>query len=224
MTKIGSFGGVSFTVSTKKITPLKDIKRDMSYGWENHDRRLAKPLPEFTGPGQETLSYQIILKRTLGETPYQTMKKLESFASSGKLSAFMLGTKMMSGNMFYIESISQTLETIDKKGVINSITADLTLKEYPLIKKTKKKAVSKKTKAKKAKPRSKKKYAGEITIRVGMLNCRSTASLKGRIVKVLRKNQKYKVYGTKKTDILWYNLGSGRYCSANNKYVKYKKV
>lgn len=224
MAKIGSFGGVSFIVSKKKIITLNGVKRDFAYSWATHERRLAKPLPEFTGPGQETLTYQIVLKRTLGETPYQTMKKLESFAKNGKVSAFMVGTKMISGNHFYIESISEGLESIDHRGVINSITADLTLKEYPIIKKKKKKAVSKKSKAKKTKSRSKAKFSGEITVSVGMLNCRTTASLKGRIVKVLRKNQKYKVYGTKKTDITWYNLGSGRYCSANSKYVKFKRL
>lgn len=225
MGKIGSFGGVSFTVSRKKVLTLTDLKRDETVRWQTHDAIMQKPIPEYLGPGQENLQFKILLKRNLGVNAYHTINILRHYQHYGKVGPFMLGKEMISGNYFYIESISEAYEKIDNNGVIHSIGVDITLKEYPIPhNKMKKKAKSKKTKSKKTKSKSKRKVTGTITIKCYMLNCRVKPSLKGKIKKVLRKNQKYKVYGTKKTDITWYDLGGGLYCSANSKYVSFKKA
>jgi phage protein U len=221
MAKVGSFGGVAFEVSTKKVLTFSDFSRSGSSRWSVHDIHLKKPMPEFLGPGQETISFKIKLHALYGVNPETELNKLRAFRDTGKVSSFILGTKPISSSYWYIDDISEGYKTIDGKGRVISVEATITLKEYPkpIIPQVKSKHKSKQKKP----PTSKRKPLGKITIKVGMLNCRAAPSLKGKIVKVLRKNQTFTVYGTKKTDITWYDLGGGKYCSANPKYVLFKK-
>jgi phage protein U len=222
MARIGSFGGVTFEVSTKKVLTFSGLSRGGSARWGIHDINLKKPMPEFLGPGQENISFKIKLNALHGVNPEAELNKLRTFRDTGKVSSFILGTKPISSSYWYIDDISEEYKTIDGKGRLISVEATITLKEYPkpIIPAVKPKP---KPKPKTPPPASKRKPLGKITIKVGMLNCRAAPSLKGKIVKVLRKNQTFIVYGTKKTDITWYDLGGGKYCSANPKYVSFKK-
>lgn len=220
MGKIGSFGGINFEVSTKKVLTFSDFSRSGDARWSEHEVN-KKPISEFLGPGQESVSIKILLKTSLGVTPETELKKLRSFRDSGKVGAFVIGSKSISSNYWYIASISEGHKLIDGKGRVLEVEVDLSLKEYAKDVKALTKAKPKPKK--KTTASSKKKEYGTITIKVGMLNCRASRSLKGRILKVLRKGQKYKVYGVKTTDIPWYDLGGGKYCSAVSKYTSLKK-
>ncbi|WP_445506762.1 phage tail protein [Niallia sp. 03190] len=219
MGKIGSFGGVTFEVSTKKVLTFKDFSRSGDARWSQHDVS-KKPISEFIGPGQETISIAIVLKRSFGVNPEDVLKTLRSFRDKGKVGPFVIGNKSISNNYWYIANIQENNGIIDAKGRIHDIEVTLSLEEYdrPPVK-SKKKLKPKKKKV----GASKKKIHGTITIKVGMLNCRAKPSLEGHILKVLRKNQKYKVYGIKYTDIPWYDLGGGKYCSARPKYTSLNK-
>lgn len=225
-TKLGSYAGITFTVSRKKIITFNELKRDDSYNWTDHEVLNGQPLSEYGGAGLSTLTFQIELRKSFGIAPYTTLKKLRLFAAAGKTSAFMLGKTVIGNTRFRVESIGQAMEEISPKGEVLKITVDITLKQYnkTAVKKAKiSKPKSKKTAKKKSSSKSKQKSTGTITVKVGMLNARMSPSLKGKIKKVLRKNQKLKVYGTKKTDITWYKLAGGLYCSAGKSYVNYKK-
>ncbi|MCM3567843.1 phage tail protein [Neobacillus mesonae] len=227
MGKIGSFGGVTFEVSSNKVLTFNDFSRNGSARWSVHDINQKKPMPEFLGPGQDSLSIKVKLSSYLGVNPLIELNKLRSFRDNGKYGSFIIGNSSISSGYWYIEDITETYNHVDGKGRIISIEATLNIKEYP------KPVVAKVTQKPKPKPKpkpqvkkpppSKKKRLGVITIKVGMLNCRATPSLKGRIVKVLRKNQKYTVYGIKKTDIPWYDMGGGKWTSAVSKYTSLKK-
>ena len=222
MAKIGSFGGITFEVSTKKVLTFSNLSRSGEARWTEHEVK-GKPISEFIGPGQESASFSLTLSRSFGVDPTASLDKLRSFRDSGKTGAFIIGSKSISKNYWYIQSLNEGEHQIDGKGRIISIKVDVNIKEYAKdikavsIKKPKPKPGKKKTTA------SKKKVYGTITIKVGMLNCRASSSLKGKILKVLRKGQKYKVYGVKTTDIPWYDLGGGKYCSAVSKYTSLKK-
>lgn len=224
MGKIGSFGGVTFEVSTKKVLTFDDFSRSGEARWSEHEVK-GKPISEFIGPGQESASLTILLNKHWGTDPVKELNKLRSFRDKGKTGAFIIGNKSISSNHWYIASIGESDYQVDAKGRFIGIKVDLSLREYAKdvkaisISKPKPKPKPKKKKA----PASKRKVIGTITIKVGMLNCRASRSLKGRILKVLRKGQKYKVYGKTTTDIPWYDLGGGKYTSAVSKYTSFKK-
>jgi phage protein U len=221
MTKIGSFGGVSFVVKRKKVLTFTDSERTTNARWGSHDLIGRKPLPEFIGPGLAQFSMTVVFSIYQGVKPGDELKKLRKFCESGKVGNFVLGKLTVSKNQWRLTNLTESNREIDQKGRLCTVVADMVLEEYP--KSAKKKVAKPKPKKKTSQGASKKKTTGTITIKVGMLNCRSSPSLKGHIVKVLRKNQKYKVYGKKKTDITWYNLGGSKWCSASSKYVSFRK-
>lgn len=218
--QIGSFAGVVFEVSDKKILTPNEYSRSGSARWTLHDINLKKPIPEFIGPGQESLSVKIVLKASHGVSPEDTLATLRSFRDAGKVSSFILGSKPVTSGYWYIDDIQEGYKTIDNLGRASSVEVTLSLKEYPkpVEVRTKPASTSKASPTKSASP------TGIITIKVNMLNCRTSPSLEGTIKKVLRKNDRYRVYGTVKTDITWYKLGGGLYCSAGSKYVSFKKA
>lgn len=221
MTAIGSFAGVSFEVRSQRVLTFTDSERSGSARWGSHDLIGHKPLPEFIGPGLEQFSMTIVFSIYQGVKPGDELKKLRKFRDSGKVGKFILGKQTVSSNQWRLTSITESNRQIDQKGRLCTVSADVILEEYP----KSAKSSNKKSKPKKATSQgaSKRKETGTITINVGMLNCRISPSLKARIVKVLRKNQKYKVYGKKVTDITWYDLGGSKWCSASSKYVTYRK-
>lgn len=225
-TKLGSFAGLTFGVSRKKLLTFQDFSRSDSYRWTDHEVLNGQPISEYNGADLSGIALKIELRKVFGLKPYETLTALRKFAKAGKTSAFLIGKKTVSGAKFKIESIGQAFEEIAPNGEVLKITLDLTLKQYnkPTVKKTSiKKPKSKKSTKKKKTAKSKQKATGTITIKAYMLNVRMSPSLKAKTKKVYRKGQKYRVYGTRKTDILWYKLAGGLYCSANSQYVSFKK-
>jgi phage protein U len=221
MTKIGSFGGVSFVVKNKKVLTFTDSERTTNARWGSHDLIGRKPLPEFIGPDLAQFSMTVVFSIYQGVNPGDELKKLRAFCESGKVGKFVLGKLTVSKNQWRLTKLTESNREIDQKGRLCTVVAEMVLEEYP--KSAKKKTTKPKPKKKTSQAASKKTSTGTITIKVGMLNCRSSTSLKAHIVKVLRKNQKYKVYGKKTTDITWYNLGGSKWCSASSKYVSFGK-
>ncbi|CAM4110537.1 phage tail protein [Mesobacillus thioparans] len=223
MANIGSFAGVAFEVSSKKAIPLKDYSRSSASRWETHEVTKHKPIPEFIGQGQEQISFSIRLSVYHGVNPEKELAKLRSFRDNGKVASFILGTKPISKNYWYIDSINESTSVFGPNGQTLTVDVEITLFEYPktFVKKKKNKPKSKK----KISNATKKKVTGTIKIKswVYSIYVRASPSLKGKPLTVARKNQVLKVFGTKKTDITWYDLGGGRWISANSKYSTFTK-
>ena len=73
----------------------------------------------------------------------------------------------------------------------------------------------------KAAPKANNKAIGTIEILVGMLNIRSGPSFDAGVVGIAEKGQRYTVYEAKNG---LYRIGTGRWCSAGSKYVKFTPV
>ncbi len=63
---IGTFGDVTFEVSSDKVRTFSDMKRSGSSRLASHDLIGRKPLLEFGGPGLETLTFNMALSAFLG--------------------------------------------------------------------------------------------------------------------------------------------------------------
>lgn len=223
MAKIGSFGPVVFEVSSKRILTFNELKRKSGSRWEEHEVIGGKPIPEFVGQALDEITLPILLRASAGIDPKAELDKLRDFKNSGKTSYLVIGGSSISKSQWFLQDMSEVHKVYDAKGRLITAEVELTLKEYPPPIKVSTSSSKPKPTTKKPTNTSKKKAIGEITVKVGMLNIRMGPSLKARIKKVARKGQKYKVYGTKKTDITWYMLGGGLYISANSKYVSFKK-
>jgi phage protein U len=225
MAKFATFGDITFEVSPKKIYTFDEFTRSGSARWSSHEIINKKPMPEFLGPDQDEITFLIRLSIMHGVDPRKELDKLRMFKDTGKTAPFIIGSAPISNSYWYIESLKERHKTYDSKGQLITAEAELTLKEYPrVIPATGSQSKPKPTPKSNTNNVSKRGHIGIVTVKVNMLNIRSGPSLKARIVKVARKGQSYKVYGTKKTDITWYDVGAGLYMSAGSKYVSFKKV
>lgn len=130
--KVGSFGNVAFIVSPEKIETPRDISRQGSVDIQSHKRHLNTDLPEFTGVGLETASFNIRLSAYLGVTdPQGELDKLTEYMRTGTPKYLILGGKIFGRHKWLINKYKQTAEHHDKRGEIVSMDVSVTLTEYP---------------------------------------------------------------------------------------------
>lgn len=223
--EIGSFATITFQVSQQKVLTFDEFSRSGGARWSVHDVNQNKPMPEYIGPGQEGLSLKIRLKTAFGVNPESAAERLRGFRNRGELSPLIIGNKPVTNGYWYIEDVSEAHKFYDQNGMVHSIELTINLKEYPkpTVIRTKPKTVPADGSASGGTTAKKTETIGEIKIRVDNLNCRTSPSLTGKVKTQLQKNKSYKVYGKVKTDIEWYILGGGLYCSADEKYVDYQE-
>lgn len=219
MAKIGSYAGLAFEVTDKKVLTFDEFSRETSPRWDTHEIQSNKPLLEFRGPGLDEITFTIKLRADLGVNPKKQIEKLRNFANSGKTSLFVLGSKAISSNHWVIDTLRETVQKVDNKGNILSIEAELTLKEYMKLPKPKK-ATVKAAKNKTTTKKSSLKKTGTITITVKSVHIRSGPGVKYKVLGYAFRNKKLTVYGKKNG---WYYLGSGKYITGSTKYSKFKK-
>ncbi len=129
---VGYFGGIVFSVSSKRIKTLRDLSRNGSADIQFHKRHLNTDLPEFVGRGLENISFNIRLSKYLGVSNPQTdLNTLISYEQNGTPKSLVLGTTKFGSNKWLISKHKVTYEHYDESG--NPVTFDvsLTLTEYP---------------------------------------------------------------------------------------------
>lgn len=125
---IGSFAGIRFRVSQRKVITFSSLAGDVSAKYTDHEVIGGKAKREYLGANLKNLSFSIQLCSNLGARVMPTIKKLERITESGKVSNFILGGENM--GKFTIESCSTAYEKITARGEVTSAKVDLSLKEY----------------------------------------------------------------------------------------------
>lgn len=223
MAIIGSFGDIVFEISKKKIQSFSDFTRTTQPRWEEHAILGNKPLPEFDGPGLDTITFSILFSAHLGVNPEKQMAKVREFARKGKKSLFIRGNKPISSNYWIITEVSEKHKTVDSKGNVLIIEADLTLLEYPnnkASKNNKAKVSTVKKQTTKNTSKTSKKTIGTITITAKSIHIRSGPGTGYKVLGYAMKGDKLTIYGIKNG---WYMLGGGKYISSNSAYSTFKK-
>lgn len=131
MAALGYFGGLVFEVSDKKILTFNEFTRENSERWTEHEIDGHKPIPEYLGPGLDTISFTVEFNAYLGVNPLEEMDKLVRLSRNGEAHRLMIGKKGFGYNKWYITSVSQAVEEVDHMGRILSITTNIELGKYP---------------------------------------------------------------------------------------------
>lgn len=217
MATIGSYLDVVFEVSNRRINTFNNLTRSADARYEKHAVKHQKPLLEFEGPDVESVSIDVKLRVDFGINPLKELEKWKKAWRTGKRSIFLIGNKPLSNNAFVISKITENHKSYDGKGNVLAIDLNIELIEYPvIIKNTKSKPAAKTTTA----PATKK-QKGTMTITVKSVHIRSGPGVNNKVLGYAFKGNKLKVYGTKNG---WYDLGSGKYITANSTYSTFKGV
>lgn len=129
---IGSFGSIVFSVSTSRMKTIRDLSRSGSADIQTHKRHLNSDLPEFTGSGLETITFNMRLSKYLGvSNPKTDLKRLISYEQNGTPQYFVLGSETFGRYKWLVSKHKVTYEHYDEAG--NAVTLDVavTLTEYP---------------------------------------------------------------------------------------------
>ena len=81
---IGSFGGIVFQTSDRKVLTPRGMQQTAGSSWALHDNFGGKQKAEYTGQALRTLSFEITLSAELGVRPRKTLEQLERILSGAE--------------------------------------------------------------------------------------------------------------------------------------------
>ena len=131
MGKIGNLGSlIVFEVSMEKVLTFSKMTQSIKGRWAVHEPILGKPIPEFLGPGQRTVSLPIHLSAMHGIRPRKTMERIERAVESGTPYPLVIGNKKVGAYQWVITDLSETWGEVVKDGILATANVVLNLAEY----------------------------------------------------------------------------------------------
>ncbi len=127
---VGFMSDIPFIVSSKYIRTFDDYSRGSGGRWAQHDIIGAKPVLEFLGPDVEKISFTMHLRADQGINPAKELEKLRRLRDGGEYFPLVIGGKMITDNMWVLESLDETVAYWGKLGSMLSAKVTVTLKEY----------------------------------------------------------------------------------------------
>ena len=130
MAKIGTFGGLSFAVSSNKVSTFDDLKWDTSAAYATHDRHLQPDLLEFLGPDPEQITFKMKFSVFLGVNPLKSVNDLRRMVREGTAERLVIGGRGYGDYKWAITKVSSAMKTFDNRGNCWAAEVTVTLKEY----------------------------------------------------------------------------------------------
>lgn len=131
MGQIGNLGQlIVFEVSSLKVLTFKNMTQKVSGRWTVHNPILGKPIPEYLGAGQRSISLTIHLSVMHGVRPRKTIEQIETAVENGFPYSLVIGGKKVGNNQWTITDMSETWKEIIRDGKLASADLTLTLAEY----------------------------------------------------------------------------------------------
>lgn len=131
MGTIGHFGShIVFETSDRRVLTFSRMTQKVAGKYSKHSVIGQKDRPEFTGPGNRSLSFTILLDISLGVRPQDIMNRIEKAVEKGTVEYLVIGGRPVGNNRFYISSVSETMDVILSRGEIARATLNITMEEY----------------------------------------------------------------------------------------------
>lgn len=131
MGAVGNFGSrIIFETSDRKILTFTGMTQKVSGEYAKHSVLGQKDRPEFTGPGNRSVSFKILLDVNLGIRPRDVIASIEDAVENGETEYLVIGGRLIGQNKFYISSISEALDVVMSHGEIARATLQVNMEEY----------------------------------------------------------------------------------------------
>lgn len=130
MAKIGTFGKLSFIVSSNTVKTFDELKWDTSAKYATHDRHLKDDLLEFLGPEPEQITFKMKFSVFLGVNPLKAVNDLRGMVRNGTAERLVIGGRAYGAYKWAIIKQSANMGTYDNKGNCWAAEVSVTLKEY----------------------------------------------------------------------------------------------
>lgn len=131
MGAIGNLGSaIVFETSDSRILTFSGMTQKISGKYTKHGVIGKKDRPEFTGPGNRSVSFKILLDVSIGVRPKDIMDRMERAVESGETNYLVVGGRPVGENKFYISSLSEAYDVVMSHGEIARASMNVTLEEY----------------------------------------------------------------------------------------------
>ncbi len=131
MGMIGNFGSrIIFETSDRKILTFSGMNQKVSGKYSKHSVIGQKDRAEFTGPGNRSVSFKMLLDVSLGIRPREIMEHIEEAVETGEVGYLVIGGRPIGSNKFYISSMSEAMDVVMGRGEIVRATLNVSMEEY----------------------------------------------------------------------------------------------
>lgn len=131
MGMVGNFGSrIVFETSDRKILTFSGMTQKVSGKYAKHSVSGEKDRPEFTGPGNRSVSFKMVLDVSMGIRPREIMTSIEDAIENGETEYLVIGGRPVGQNKFYIASISEAFDVILSHGEIARASLQVSMEEY----------------------------------------------------------------------------------------------
>lgn len=128
---VGNFGSrIVFETSDRKILTFSGMTQKVSGKYAKHSVSGEKDRPEFTGPGNRSVSFKMLLDVSLGVRPRDVISKIEDAVENGETEYLVIGGRPVGPNKFYISSISEVFDVVLSHGEIARASLQVNMEEY----------------------------------------------------------------------------------------------
>jgi len=128
---IGNFGKrIVFETSDRRILTFSGMSQKVSGKYSKHNVTGQKDRPEFTGPGNRSISFKILLDVSMGIRPRDIMNNIETAVETGETEYLIIGGRPIGNNRFYISSVSEAFDVFMGKGEIARASLNFSMDEY----------------------------------------------------------------------------------------------
>ncbi len=131
MGAIGNFGSyIVFETSDRRILTFSGMNQNVSGKYSKHSVIGQKDRLEFTGPGNRTVSFKVLLDVTLGVRPQEVMTNIEKAVENGIVEYLVIGGRPVGNNKYCITSVSEAIDVVMGGGAIARATLSISMEEY----------------------------------------------------------------------------------------------
>lgn len=130
MATVGSLGGITFNVSSRRVLTFDNYFRQGNIKSAEHEIIAEKSNMEFTGLDPEEITFDIQLFSQLNVTPEKKLEVLRNMRDTGKVVSFILGNRPISQNKWMITGLSEKPSYWKQRGKMHVVTVSVALKEY----------------------------------------------------------------------------------------------
>lgn len=122
---IGSFGSVTFQVSSSAVESFQNMKLTLTASYTQHKVHGKKAVPEFTGFDSDKITFDITLSAFLGINPLKELQTLRNMLTSKKAYSLALGSDVF--GKWVIQSLSHDFQHVYLDGKLMQCKVSLTL-------------------------------------------------------------------------------------------------
>ena len=131
MGMVGNFGSrIVFETSDRKILTFSGMTQKVSGKYAKHSVSGEKDRPEFTGPGNRSVNFKMVLDVSMGIRPREIMTSIENAVENGETEYLVIGGRPVGPNKFYIASISEAFDVILSHGEIARVSLQVSMEAY----------------------------------------------------------------------------------------------